>query len=304
MWAITSYFNPAGFKSRLPNYRAFRSNLAIPLVTVELSFDGRFELAEGDADILVQISGGAVLWQKERLLNIALQRVPAGVGNVAWIDGDLIFERSDWVTEAAAKLEEVPVVQLLTEQVDLEPDEGRSKAEWRQIAPSGRSAASVLKDGKFSHPKQTVSGQARRSYAWGCAWAARRSLLDAHGFYDGLIVGGASRAIAGTMTGQFEEVITGMQLGPAHAQHYLAWARPFHRAVDGRLGFIDGRVYHLWHGDIENRNYGGRYKGLVEHGFEPDDIAIGANGAWHWARSKPDLERYLMSHFITRAEDG
>jgi hypothetical protein len=43
-------------------------------VTVELSFDGRFELAGSDADILIQLSGGAVLWQKERLLNLALKR--------------------------------------------------------------------------------------------------------------------------------------------------------------------------------------------------------------------------------------
>ena len=35
---------------------------------MELSFDGEFELEEKDADILIQLSGGAVLWQKERLL--------------------------------------------------------------------------------------------------------------------------------------------------------------------------------------------------------------------------------------------
>jgi hypothetical protein len=42
MWAITSYFNPAGYKLRLSNYRKFRANLGTPLVTVELSFDGTY----------------------------------------------------------------------------------------------------------------------------------------------------------------------------------------------------------------------------------------------------------------------
>jgi hypothetical protein len=55
VWAITSYYNPARFKRRLPNYRIFRANLGVPLVTVELSFDGHFELTEKDADVLVQI---------------------------------------------------------------------------------------------------------------------------------------------------------------------------------------------------------------------------------------------------------
>ena len=73
MWAITSYFNPARYKNRLSNFRVFRANLGVPLVTVELSFDGNFELSEKDSDILIQVSGGAVLWQKERLLNVALK---------------------------------------------------------------------------------------------------------------------------------------------------------------------------------------------------------------------------------------
>ena len=34
------------------------------------------------------------------------------------------------------------------------------------------------------------------------------------------------------------------------------------------------------------------------------DIAIGANGAWHWARPRPDLEDFLRRYFIGRAEDG
>ena len=112
MWSITSYYNPVRYKRRLANYRAFRENLAVPLVTVELSFDGRFELTEGDADILIQISGGAVLWQKERLLNVALKSVPSNVSNIAWLDCDVIFERSDWVDAANEQLNKYNVIQL------------------------------------------------------------------------------------------------------------------------------------------------------------------------------------------------
>ena len=74
MWAMTSYINPMRYKRRFTNYKMFREKLGIPLVTVELSFDGHFELTDKDADILIQISGGAVLWQQNRLLNVALNR--------------------------------------------------------------------------------------------------------------------------------------------------------------------------------------------------------------------------------------
>src|SRR5262245_37018879 len=68
LWAITSYFNPARYRRKLQNYRVFRERLAVPLVTAELAFDG-FDLDAGDAEVLVRVRGGDVLWQKERLLN-------------------------------------------------------------------------------------------------------------------------------------------------------------------------------------------------------------------------------------------
>ncbi len=37
----------------------------------------------------------------------------------------------------------------------------------------------------------------------------------------------------------------------------------------------------------------------------PDaDLAIGSNGAWQWARSRPDLEEFFANYFADRAECG
>src|SRR5215203_6717152 len=72
LWAITSYFNPMRYGRRLANYRLFREHLPLPLITVELSFGGQeeFDLREGEADVLIQLRGRDVLWQKERLLTV------------------------------------------------------------------------------------------------------------------------------------------------------------------------------------------------------------------------------------------
>ena len=53
LYAITSYFNPAGFQNHLAKYRVFRDHLSVPLITVELSFNGDFALDKTDADHLV-----------------------------------------------------------------------------------------------------------------------------------------------------------------------------------------------------------------------------------------------------------
>ena len=100
LWAVTSYFNPTGSKRRFANYHAFRRALGVPLLAVEWSRDGRFELGESDADIVVQIGGGDLMWQKERLLNIGIGRLPASCREVAWLDCDIVLERFGWAAEA------------------------------------------------------------------------------------------------------------------------------------------------------------------------------------------------------------
>jgi hypothetical protein len=42
LWAITSYFNPMGYRRRLANDRVFRENLNVPLVTIELAYGPEF----------------------------------------------------------------------------------------------------------------------------------------------------------------------------------------------------------------------------------------------------------------------
>src|SRR4030081_2455303 len=115
MLVVTSYFNPIKSHRRLTNYKTFRSRLDAPLLTVELSFDGQFELTSADADRLIQLSGGDVMWQKERLLNIALGAVPDDVGSVAWIDCDVVFESRNWPQAAKKTLQSVSIIQLFSE---------------------------------------------------------------------------------------------------------------------------------------------------------------------------------------------
>ena len=139
LWAITSYYNPVHYERRLSNYKHFRQNLNVPLVTVELSFDGSFELREDDAEVMIRVNGGAVLWQKERLLNIALKSVPADVKNIAWIDCDVLFERSDWMIEAGKLLKQDQIIQLFSEMIYFEPDQVGilENCDYTETRPSG-----------------------------------------------------------------------------------------------------------------------------------------------------------------------
>jgi len=55
-----------------------------------------------------------LMWQEERLLNLAIAAVPADVDRVAWLDCDIVFGRSDWWREALHLLDDVVLLQLFS----------------------------------------------------------------------------------------------------------------------------------------------------------------------------------------------
>ncbi|MBT8398023.1 MAG: hypothetical protein KJN92_13705, partial [Gemmatimonadetes bacterium] len=87
--------------------------------------------------------------------------------------------------------------------------------------------------------------------------------------------------------------------------HYRAWAKGFFEAVEGRVGYIPGRVFHLWHGDLLDRQYASRLKILNDHSFDPfSDISLDPQGIWRWDSHKPQLHREIRAYFESRKEDG
>jgi hypothetical protein len=306
LWAITSYFNPVGYKRRLENYRLFRQRLAVPLVTVELSFDGTFELRGEDADILVQLHGGDVMWQKERLLNIALKWLPDACNKVAWLDCDVVFTSDDWVEHANRALDQFSLLHLFQERHDLPREVGSDQLDsWTAPMPAismifrfaveGVSPQELL----LSHPREN-----RRS-ANGLAWASPREVLDVHGFYDACILGSADRAILCAALGTFDYCTRGLLMNARQEEHYLAWARPYFATVRGRIGYLPGRASHLWHGEVKDRQYGERDRALQAFDFDPfNDIALDHTGCWRWSSDKRQLHAFIASYFASRNEDG
>ncbi len=306
LWAITSYFNPAGSRRRLLNYRQFRRYLAAPLLTVELSFGTPPALAAPDADILVHCRDGDVMWQKERLLNHALAHLPATCKQVAWIDCDLVFDSSNWVAQARAALAHTPLVQLFTAlrhaPADADPAALRGGGQgWSQ--PSVMASIGLTGD-----PATALGGVMNRGPASpspGMAWAARRELLEAHGFYDRCIVGGGDTAFACAALGCPETAARLHQMNPYQRSTYLAWAEGLFNHVGGHVGCLGGTVHHLWHGDLQHRQSSARHARLAPHGFDPRrDLAPGRDGAWRWAGNNPGLHAWVQGYFHERREDG
>ncbi|MCB1499001.1 MAG: hypothetical protein KDK07_04300 [Bauldia sp.] len=307
LWAITSYFNPVGDRRRRDNFRIFRERLSVPLVAVELGFDGRFDLRDGDADILVRLDDGGVMFQKERLLNLARAHLPPECRHVAWLDGDILFESDDWSERAVAALERHSLVHLF-DQVDyMPPGWAGASFEPSEVHHSRRSLGAAVAGGENAvlALDRRIAGTHVAIYCKGFAWAARREVLDRVGFYDECIVGGGDSALAAAALGDVGYAVRRQGMSPGQENSYRDWARAFGEALDHGVGAVAGRIFHLWHGGLDSRMYGTRHVGMRRFGYEPAvDLALSESGAWRWNSSKPEMHDYVASYFAARKEDA
>jgi hypothetical protein len=306
IWAMTCYFNPVGYRRRLETYRLFRQRLTVPLATVELSFDGSFQLQPDDATVLLQVHGGDVMWQKERLLNVGLQMIPKTCDKIAWLDCDVVFTSDDWAAHASRALDELLLVHLFQERYDLprngtleqlgsDAAQGAAPSMVYKILVEGVAPGELL----VPHPGQ------KRLASNGLAWASRREVLEAHGLYDACILGSGDRAVLCAALGTFEYCTRALLMNRRQEEHYLAWAQPYFETVRGRIGYIPGRALHLWHGEVKDRQYGARDRGLEALDFDPfSDIALDRHGCWRWSSDKRELHAFVRHYFESRNEDG
>ncbi len=278
---IACHFNPAGFQTPVRNWQLWRRQFPdnLPLVTIELSYSGDFQT---DASIRLQGAAQHVLWQKEALLNIALQRLPPEVNQVAWIDADVICEDVTWLQQTAAALEQYPLVQMFR-QITLTNPQLQPFQTW----PGAAAAGSV------------DYGTCKPGYAWAC----HRDILDRCGFYPWFIIGAGDVGLINAARGEWRTAWL-MRYHAALRQHWLLWGRDFYREIQGQVGYVDVPLIHLHHGSATHRRYATRELLLIEHKFAPERDVILREGLLEWSPTAPRaLIDGVADFFRERKED-
>lgn len=294
---VSCHFNPCNYKSRHNNLLRCMAALAhqsVPLYLANLVFADQDCIVPMSTATVLKLPGRDILWHKERLLNILIRRLPAKYTKVAWIDADIIFPDSRWLQWASELLDTYDLIQLY-DKVDQLDNEGRTIGELAGLA-------AYIAAGK-PDPFNIDS-----SHTWpGLAWAAKRDLLETHGLFDVMVVGGADTYISIAAYGQAgcETEWYMDQLPPKLKEAWSTWAAEFYRDVQGRVGYVPTTVVQLGHGTRENRRYVDRMRILTVHDFDPKrDITPDENGVWQWAIHKPLLRSAVREYFESRREDA
>lgn len=288
LYAITTYYNPCGYKTRKQNYELFRQNILngdIHLLTVEWSTNGNFVLEKKfDNETIIQVGGGDVMWQKERLMNIGLDNLPAECDKVVWVDCDILFENPFWTEDIRQALSQYNVVQIYNKAVLLHKNQTDI---YIDNFANNRVCVAY-----YQHFKKQICG-------YGCAF--RREVLQ-YGFYDKCIIGSADQVI---LCGAVNRKPVSMNyMSKEHKDDCLDWCKKFHQLCDGKVSYIKNRIYHLWHGNLRHRKYEQRHTILEKHHYNPKEDLFIDNRLFYWSTPKYQMHKKILRYFSERKEDS
>lgn len=290
MAVITAHFNWSGYRRPVLNLLRFLREMdyqGIPVYGMELYLAGTKPLmARNPRWICVEVGPENLLWQKEPMLNRIAREVPAHIPCIAAIDADIHFTNPRWAEMSVKALGSTPIIQPF------------SMAVWGD--ESGR-----------PEMHRTCSAKYGLSSDWtthpGFAWAFRREFFDEVGFYPWSVTGAGDTA---TATGLLdipmfpgtEKAIGRLNLANGVAHEWFGRAKTF--LGDCSAGWVEGQVWHEWHGSRRDRQYVQRHA-IMDQIDVLEHVRLNAAGILEWTDQAPaDAREALAHYFDTRREDG
>lgn len=300
LWAVVPYQNPCGYRSRFQNFKIFRENLGVPLLVVEISRTGAFELTPQDADIVIQMVAEDRLWQKECLINIGIQALPGSAQYVAWLDCDIVFETDDWVAEVCDKLRGgFDLVQPFSGVVHQTSEE---KAQFPDALDFSKEVSEPSAGLAISQNKFTFSpSRGRSEFSHGHAWCSTRARMEQYPLYDRMICGGGDTINLAAALGVLEVVLSGVHTSQTHIDDIIDHHLTFPKS---NISFASTRIFHLYHGAFMDRRYQDRHRILEDANFDPHQhLTVKKNKTLEYTRAGEGLCAKIEAYLHSRYED-
>lgn len=268
---ISCFYNPQGNPYRLMAFQKwYRSikHLNHRIIECLIGPDAKPQLP--DSQHITRIRTDSLLWHKETLLNKIVSELPREFKYVFWVDADVLFTNKNWLVDGVRKLQKDAVI-LQPFEYCVHLDKGQLRPGFDLDGVRGATSIPAIR-----HPmvwKSFASNHANRMGGIdvsanhnydrhghvGFAWGARRYVLESCPLYDKALVGGADHIIAHAAAGHVPHPCITKAFAD-NLDEVMAWSRRFYDAVGGRIGYVPGDLYHIWHGDLGARDYLKRVK--------------------------------------------
>jgi hypothetical protein len=333
-WVVGVVSNPVRYDSRYNLFNIWKERLlrapGVNLFVVEVQQGEReFAVTEKENHCHLQIRTTNELWIKENMINLAIQRIVTDVGEsvakvkpeyVAWVDCDVIFSHeTTWHYETLHQLQTYDLVQMWETAVDLGPT-GQIISEkphqsfmscYRRHGIDAYSHGNPQKLNAYYGPY----GDTKKNVPYfhpGFAWAAKLSKLSKVGcLIDRCIIGAGDHHMALASVGHAKRSVPEDfgKASPYYLEMVLDWERKALREFQGRVGYVNGTLLHMWHGKKKQRNYWGRWDVVRpkngESAYDPYlDVFADGQGLLQLDDDKPKMRDMIHDYFRARNEDS
>jgi len=301
LYVVGVISNPARFHSRYCIYRkweeAMKATPNVKLVTVEAAFgDRQHEVTDEENPDNLQLRTRSEIWIKENMINLGFRKIVTQYPDaryLAWVDCDVFFRDPNWAKEAIHQLQHFQIIQPWSDCLDLGP-----------LGQVLQNFHSFGKQHQRRVPKQMHPDQPYQYAHSGFAWACTREFYEnTHGLMDFAILGSADHHMAFACIGEVKNTIHN-KMHPNFFKKCLEWQDKAMLITKGEVGYVVGRIEHMFHGPKGKRYYRERWDILVQNEFDPvKDIMYDVQGMTQLI-GKPRLAAEIRNYNRSRAEDS
>ena len=293
MAVILVYFNACSYKKLAQNCLITYQTLIrskIPVYLVEHCFKDQVPLFPENGTTIFNTRSDSYMFYKENLINWIMPKIPVQYTKFFTMDCDLFFEKDTWYDDVSLLLDTHDAVQPFEEAIWLKSD---------------------LKT--IFHTKKSIINNDIEKRLWthhpGFAWAFRRGFIEPIGVFDINICGSGDTIISSA-------VLQNVKYIEYNWIKYSPWmleaANIYFKSYENiRYAYYNNKVYHLWHGSNDNRQYVDRYINLSKlcdkKGITTVEQLLERNsdGLYEFKESvREPLNALFLDYFRHRNEDG
>lgn len=309
------YSNPCRWRSRLALFNDFRRHISslpnVRLYVGELAYGDRpFEVTSRDNPDDLQLRTREVLWHKENLLNLVVNRFQPGWEYGAICDGDFHFSRHDIALETIHQLQRYEWVQMFSTYSDLSPHH-RPMRLLRSFAhkfANGELSEAALESFAASGAYGSGTRKIKGVGTTGGCWAFRREAFDrVGGLLETCILGSGDWHMAFGLAGSPDthpNVAELTRCSTRYAESIKNWQNRAAAATRRNIGVVDCHALHYFHGSKKLRGYGERWKILRDHDYDPSrDVYRDSQGILQLSPDRIAFRDDLRRYFDSRTED-
>ncbi|SMO68254.1 hypothetical protein SAMN06265349_10327 [Flavobacterium resistens] len=293
---ISCFFNPQNSPYRNKAFRIFYESIKHLDHSIIECVIGNSKPQLEENDNIKRVYTENLLWHKESLLNKIIADLPPKYKYIFWLDADVVFTNENWIVDGVKQLETNTVIQPFEYAVFLEKDEIKPSFSMDKIRESYSPNAmnkNVWRSfsANFATTELWKNTNFNKHGHVGFAWGARREILDAVPLFDKALIGGADYIIAHAAAGL---IPNSNESSSDDVSQQALWSVDFHEVTEGKIGFVEGDLYHIWHGDIEKRQYAKRleYTTKIKEIIHRDENGL-------YITNKPD-DTFIKNYFTEK----